>query len=747
MTTEKVYSESEGFYVENELHVRAIVHSVDEADPDRVEYPVPLRMSLPPLDFSTLLHSYPECYPPDLWFVHKESGSKFELHSQILKATGVAERDREVKEFLSVLASATMPEHSIRAFLEYIYLKPFDTNAHSGTDLSRLFRISCLLVPKSHPLHFEFELAFFNSLANSKYDELMSVLRTELMEPIQDFPFKKSAVPLLIARIRSTSPAPKFDKDLSKWMSPEITAMKGDEKDRARRIEKLSLRLLKASKMAYGPVTKRITPEWKDIIAKEKIDTGGVKISMDSFKTIWSQFLHRTVWFPCPIGSDHEYYLQWIDKDRIPSEKAVENPEDPIAASSAPSSVVPSSTEEKPIEEVAEKKEEKEEDVAEEDDEDDELEEDDEEEELLKDSEDKPLSTATESPSPSSSKTKSSTKKPALSKRAKERQKKEQKEKKIDDSKYDFVFEISGHNKTIAARGLVLYAKWPWFRAMLGSGMAEAREKRATLPSSIAPNVLRAALIAIEDIPFEYTKLLTTEEMEWIVMEGGELGLLDVEMKPVEAFTKLVGTCINAVLPHVSKDSVFTLLQNAKKYGLTERFDQAMTYAIKLGKAGFTNGQTIALSKTDVSIAAQVIAGIGDKLSLITDHASIEDIKKRPKAKKKTASVKPSEASVNPQENDPASVPTNTTAVPSPMADNQAPLNVPKPEEAALEPEEAVIEGAKVVAMDVSAEIAAPASAPETMDATPTEVVVEASMVQEETVVETVTMKSTAPQE
>lgn len=623
MTTEKVYSEGEGFYVGRELHIRAIVYTLGPEDAERLEFPVPIRMCLPPLDFSPLLSSSPECYPPDLTFVHQLSGTRFGVHSQILKATGVIEREKDAREFCATLAATTVPESSIRDFLEYLYLKPFDYQSGlTGSDLSRLFRLPCLLLPKTHPLYFEFELAFFNSLANSTYDSLMAVLRTELVEPLQDFPFKRSAVPLLIARIRNFNPSHKFDKDMSKWMSAEISAMTGDDDAKALRVERLSLRLLKASKMAYGPVAKKITPEWKDVLAKDKVDSGGIRISMDSFKTIWSQFLHRTTWFPVPVGGPNDRFLHWIDKD-APLKTAVDT-EDPIAESSAPS-CEPKFKVDEPEEEESKKDME----VDSEDD-------DEEESEVSKDDTNIDESASNDA---SSSKTEphSPPKSPVLGKRAKKKLKQEKKERKVDDSAFDFTFEIAGHNKYIIARGLIIYSKWPWFRAMLESGMTEAREKRATLPSSISPNVLRAALMALEDIPCDFPKMLTTDEQEWVVMEGGQLGLTDADMKPIPAFLKLVGSCRNAILPHLNKDNSLMVLFNAKKLNLPDLFEQAMAAAITLGKAGFSPAQGAMLSK-DVAIAARVIAGIGDKLSM-EEHASADEIKNRPKAKKKEAEL------------------------------------------------------------------------------------------------------------
>lgn len=626
MTTEKVYSEAEGFYVGHELHIRAIVYALGPDDEERVDFPVPIRMCLPPLDFSPLLSASPECYPPDLTFVHQLSGTKFGVHSQILKATGVAEREKDAREFCATLAAATMPESSIRDFLDYMYLKPFDLpSGLTGSDLSRLFRISCLLLPKTHPLYFEFELAFFNSLANSSYESLMAVLRTELIEPVQDFPFKRSAVPLLIARIRNFNPSHKFDKDMAKWMSPEISAMSGDDAAKALRVERLSLRLLKASKMAYGPVAKKITPEWKDVVAKDKVDGGGIRISMDSFKTIWSQFLHRTAWFPIPVGGENDRFLRWIEKDV--SLKTADT-EDPIAESSAPSS-----------ESNPNKMEESEEDESKRDIDLDSDE--DEEESVVEKEETKTDESTSKDSSSSNTESKSPTKSPTIGKRTKKKLKNEKREKKLDDSAFDFIFEIAGHNKYIIARGLIIYSKWPWFRAMLASGMTEAREKRATLPSFISPNILRAALMALEDIPCDFPKMLTSEEQEWVVTEGGQLGLTDADMKPVPAFLKLVGSCRNSILPHLSKDNSLIVLFNAKKLNLPELYEQAMTAAIAVGKIGFTPAQSAMLSK-DVFVAARVIAGIGDKMA-VDHHASPEEIKNRPKAKKKDAETAASE--------------------------------------------------------------------------------------------------------
>jgi hypothetical protein len=101
-----------------------------------------------------------------------------------------------------------------------------------------------------------------------------------------------------------------------------------------------------------------------------------------------------------------------------------------------------------------------------------------------------------------------------------------------------FKLSIQGFDKDIEVLSWMLYARWPYFRTMLESGLEESRSGRMELPSDFPPVLL------LEIIKYIYSNqvrstIVFQENAEYLQANGGQFGFVQLDGTPAPHFERI----------------------------------------------------------------------------------------------------------------------------------------------------------------------------------------------------------------
>lgn len=131
----------------------------------------------------------------------------------------------------------------------------------------------------------------------------------------------------------------------------------------------------------------------------------------------------------------------------------------------------------------------------------------------------------------------------------------------------NFVLILDAHE--IKVHDWILYARWPWFRSLMNSGMEETLSKRATLP----PNTFSyPGLIAFIYYLYAHQTDLYTPTLATELLFNAEMfqlaELFTVPLKPHPAFDLLIRHCNTMLIHDLNVGNCIEKLKIAKEHGV-----------------------------------------------------------------------------------------------------------------------------------------------------------------------------------
>lgn len=110
-----------------------------------------------------------------------------------------------------------------------------------------------------------------------------------------------------------------------------------------------------------------------------------------------------------------------------------------------------------------------------------------------------------------------------------------------DHFKNDVLFLLEDCTSVARAKDIHMYLRWTWFRRMMHlKDFEEARTRIVHLPSWVTPNICTAVL---DSVMGEFEGELTDEEACTVLINGGELDLVNLEGEPYPPFSTLLAYC------------------------------------------------------------------------------------------------------------------------------------------------------------------------------------------------------------
>jgi hypothetical protein len=119
----------------------------------------------------------------------------------------------------------------------------------------------------------------------------------------------------------------------------------------------------------------------------------------------------------------------------------------------------------------------------------------------------------------------------------------------------NFTISTSTGSDTTLVHDWLLYARWPYFKRMIDSGMSEATSQRLELPEGFPLQIFLQYLYngKIDSIDFESAWYLR--------LNGGEFALKNLEDEAVPDFSRLLAECENLIWPVPSTRNAVSILQ------------------------------------------------------------------------------------------------------------------------------------------------------------------------------------------
>jgi hypothetical protein len=105
----------------------------------------------------------------------------------------------------------------------------------------------------------------------------------------------------------------------------------------------------------------------------------------------------------------------------------------------------------------------------------------------------------------------------------------------------DFTFVVSSSTSQLEmkADSWIAYAKWPYFRRLMNSGLEESRSLRAEIPAEMPQSTLEA-LLQYFYIGADSGLALNPADAKFIKTQGGQFGIVDMSGNPAPEFRAFV---------------------------------------------------------------------------------------------------------------------------------------------------------------------------------------------------------------
>lgn len=148
------------------------------------------------------------------------------------------------------------------------------------------------------------------------------------------------------------------------------------------------------------------------------------------------------------------------------------------------------------------------------------------------------------------------------------------------DAHSEFLFRTEHFDRWIIAKSWVLYGRWPWFRRMVESGFEESKTKTVVMPSWVTFELLSCILRSLHGNDFNFVPLTLTE-MKLLLERRHEIGLVDCDDKPLDAFVALQKRCVAALFDELTMSTCLNVLRMSYELGASDIFKKAIAFVIQ----------------------------------------------------------------------------------------------------------------------------------------------------------------------
>lgn len=136
------------------------------------------------------------------------------------------------------------------------------------------------------------------------------------------------------------------------------------------------------------------------------------------------------------------------------------------------------------------------------------------------------------------------------------------------------------HGAELRVDGWLLYARWPYFRALVKSGLREATQRRMELPSDWPDDAL-LELVRYMHCADVSPKDLSLDGAHFLIHNAHELTIADETGCPTPAFEPLIAHCWSLLCPPMRIPTAVSSLMTRLQYASELDFEEAKEYVAR----------------------------------------------------------------------------------------------------------------------------------------------------------------------
>jgi hypothetical protein len=142
-----------------------------------------------------------------------------------------------------------------------------------------------------------------------------------------------------------------------------------------------------------------------------------------------------------------------------------------------------------------------------------------------------------------------------------------------------FRLSIDGYGQSLDVPLSVLYAKWPYFRRMMESGLQESKNHICVLPSEFPPALLLCIVKCIFGLKTSFGGRMSKSDCIYALERGGEVGLCEATtLTPLDPFISLWNHCRSMVFSKLSSTNSLLELRLRLDYGSEADVEEAIEF-------------------------------------------------------------------------------------------------------------------------------------------------------------------------